>query len=130
MRTWQRVLYWLSAGALVSFGLLSSVGLPALLAGAAMIVYARRKIGFQGVWAALVGFGAVPGGVVLYAYLAEARGCDPGVDFRIPPGHTGMGCSFYPEGYISGGVLGGVIVVVGIVWGMVELARDRRNFRF
>ncbi len=56
------ILYWAFAGALMGLGVITSfsIGIPLVLVGIFVMSYGLAKLERRGVWAALVGFGAVP----------------------------------------------------------------------
>ncbi|HZS79776.1 MAG TPA: hypothetical protein VFA41_24410 [Ktedonobacteraceae bacterium] len=121
MATRQRF-YWLLTGGLVSFGFLGilSIGLPFLLVGIGMLIYAIIRGRFNGFWAFLVGFGALPALILAIQFvmspLPTCTVTPTGISYQSSqssPGTTG-GC--YPPGYYTMVIFFGVIALLGIIW--------------
>ncbi|MEO6457901.1 MAG: hypothetical protein ABIO92_06460 [Chloroflexia bacterium] len=70
MRTIESTLYWAFSGASMGFGIAAvwSIGIPILLIGIFFMSYGLTRLNRQGLWAALVAFGAVPDAIFLYNY--------------------------------------------------------------
>lgn len=62
MRVAKGTFYWLLAGALLGFGLMSafSVSIPIFLLGTVLALYRVAGVGGRGFWMVLVGMGMVP----------------------------------------------------------------------
>ncbi|HEY7984600.1 MAG TPA: hypothetical protein VID73_10560 [Ktedonobacterales bacterium] len=60
------VLYWLLTGALIGFGAIAilSIGFPFILLGLILVVFGAVRLGGAGLWAALVGCGALPAAIL------------------------------------------------------------------
>ncbi|HUP28255.1 MAG TPA: hypothetical protein VM409_07455 [Chloroflexia bacterium] len=70
MKAIETTAYWAFAGALMGFGIAGafSIGIPILLIGIFFMSYGLARLDRRGLWAALVGFGAVPDALFLYNY--------------------------------------------------------------
>ncbi len=98
-------LYWAFAGALMGLGVIAafSIGIPLVLLGIFLMSYGLAKLQRRGLWAALVGFGAVPNGLLIYHYFAT----DSTVPFMA--GIVGVIVLFF-----------GAIAIAGIIWGVID----------
>jgi hypothetical protein len=127
MQAWQRGIYWTITGALLGVSLITFIGLPFGLIGAALFLYGAVRLGPAGVWAALVGFGGLPAFFFFYDYLSVER-CPPGHVLSIPAGAppgTSVSCGDVPDSFLSFGLGFGAIALIGAVWGMSSLLRMR-----
>lgn len=106
---------WAVGGCLAGFGLIGllSIGLPFLLAGLAMLVFAILKAGARGAWAGVVGFGAVPALVLLANMVTDLLTADwscSSVSWgnsgygsgsaTLAPGEESITCTTIPGSYI------------------------------
>ena len=100
-RAFETTLYWALAGALISFGVLGafSIGIPLVLIGIYFMSFGLARLEHRGLWAALVGFGAVPVGLLLR---------NSGSNVIVPI------------------LLFGAIAVAGMIWGLLETLRMRK----
>lgn len=126
MRPQKRILFWGISGILVGFGWVGAwtIGLPFLLVGTVMTLYGMVKIGPRGFWAALVGFGAIPAYFMLSSYFLSDR-CLPSEGMMLTPNGsvTSLSCSYIPDSYFSTGLGFGIIALVGIACGLVDMWR-------
>jgi hypothetical protein len=75
-----RVLYWLLTGALIGVGCIAilSIGSLLLLLGLILIAIGAWRVGPRGTWAALVGFGALPAGILIWDVTSMPWACQGG----------------------------------------------------
>jgi hypothetical protein len=75
-----RVIYWLLTGALIGFGFIAilSIGSLFLLLGVLLVVFGALRVGARGSWAALVGFGAAPAGILIWDVVSAPWACESG----------------------------------------------------
>jgi hypothetical protein len=94
-------IYWALAGALIGFGVIGgfSIGIPLVLIGIYFMSFGLARLEHRGLWAALVGFGAVPMGLLLWNSGSDA---------------------------IVGVLLFGAIVAAGMIWGLLEALQPRK----
>ena len=114
--------YWFIAGAAIGTGLISitSIGIPLLLLGVALILYAVKKVGRGVFWATSVGLGAMPAFLLLYPYFTTEH-CPPTgtASFTVSPDKPTMSCTGFPDSYLYSTMIFVVITLIGIAWGMV-----------
>jgi hypothetical protein len=81
MAVW-RIVYWLLTGALIGFGLIAILSIGALFLALGMIlaVIGALRVDARGIWAALVGFGALPAGILIWDVVSAPWACQgPGI---------------------------------------------------
>ena len=91
------------------------------LVGTGMLFYGIFRVGSSGCWAALVGFGALPAGLMLSTYITVERCPADGV-LRIPAGAppgTHVTCGDVPQSYLTMGLAFTAIALIGAIWGLV-----------
>jgi hypothetical protein len=108
-----RALYWFVAGALIGFGVIAilSIGALFLLAGLILVIIGALRLGARGLWAGLIGFGLVPG-LILLSDLSSPE--------SIQPASTA-------QTYQQLAIFFGAVAVLGLVWGLVALLRGPRT---
>jgi len=101
IRAIETTTYWAFSGALVGYGVIGgfSIGIPLVLIGIFFMSFGLARLEHRGLWAALVGFGAVPAGLLLY-------NSDSNVNLGV--------------------WLFGAIALVGATWGLLETVRLRK----
>ena len=132
MNQGSKILYWSITGGLLGFGLVGimTIGLPFLVLGAIMLVLGILKVGAQGSWAAVVGFGTVPALVfpanLAFAFLVADPSCSgvswgaeasvSGDSVTLAPGEESTVCSVVPASYLIMLVIFAIIALSGIGW--------------
>ena len=103
-----KLLYWLSAGGIMGFGLIAfGLGLLPTLLGGILAIYGVRLFGPRGFWMTLVGMGLVPALVLsLGAFAQRSQAVDD-------------------PNLLAGIAIFGIIAGVGAVWGVIETRRGR-----
>ena len=73
-----RIAYWLLTGALLGVGFIAilSIGALFLLLGVLLAVFGAIRVGPRGIWAALVGFGALPAGILIWDVTSMPWACE------------------------------------------------------
>lgn len=76
--TLARILYWFLTGGLIGFGLLAilSIGFPFLVLGIVLLIVGALWFGGKEVFAALVGFGALPAAIFIWDVTSGPWACD------------------------------------------------------
>ena len=99
----ETTLYWAFAGALMGYGLIGGfgVGIPLIIFGIFFMSFGLARLERNGLWAALIGFGAVPAGLLIYT-----------------SGSSDLNLAV---------LLYGAIVVVGAIWGLLEALKQRHS---
>ena len=120
-----RIIYWLLTGAFIGFGLIGilSIGAPFLLLGVLLAVFGALRVGPRGIWVALVGFGALPAGILIWDVTSMPWACEAdGVDSL--PNVNYFSCVDTPFGPLTAyhvmALFFGVIVLVGLVWPLAQ----------
>jgi hypothetical protein len=118
-----RVVYWLLTGAFIGLGLIAilSIGAPFLLLGVLMVIFGAFRVGPRGIWAALVGFGAVPAGILIWDVTSMPWACQGGEGL---PNVNYFSCVDTPFGLLTTyhvmAFFFGVITLVGLVWPLAQ----------
>src|SRR5689334_1856078 len=75
-----RIVYWLLTGALIGVGMIAilSIGSLFLLLGVILLVVGALRVGPRGIWAAIVGFGALPAGILIWDVTSMPWACESG----------------------------------------------------
>lgn len=128
-----RLLYWLLTGACLGFGVIAilSIGIFFLAAGLILLVVGAIRLGGHGIWAALVGFGALPAAILLYDVTSGPWGCITPGGGESPGGSSYYNCVQTPFGVLTSyhvmaaGFL--VIALAGLVWPLLALLFRRRG---
>ena len=78
MSNW-RILYWFIVGACFGFGVISilSIGIIFLAAGLLLLIFGALRLGPRRMWAAIVGFGALPAAILLWDVTSQPWACEP-----------------------------------------------------
>lgn len=127
-----RTLYWLLTGACLGFGVIAilSIGIFFLAAGVILLVVGALRLGGNGLWAALVGFGGAPALLLLWDVTSGPWGCDtPGGGTSSQPGVSYYTCVQTPIGQLTSYhvmALGfGVIALAGLAWPLLRRLGSR-----
>ena len=118
-----RIVYWLLTGALIGFGCIAilSLGAPFLLLGVLMVVFGAFRVGPRGIWAALVGFGAVPAGVLIWDVTSMPWACQGG---EALPNVNYFSCVDTPFGTLTTyhvmALIFGLVAVLGLVLALAQ----------
>ena len=106
MRELEGAVYWAVTGALIGFGgfALMTIGFPFLATGWVLALVGLLTLGFRGVWAITVGFGAVPVYLVLLG---------PGHNISVPTGEEIAGLAFFGAIALCGPVVRLVVLLRG-----------------
>lgn len=121
-----RVLYWMLAGSLIGFGLISllSIGLPFLLVGVGLIIFGAVRLGGQGFWAAFVGFGGLPALILLWDVSSVAWACQPSSGGPSQPNVSYYTCVDTFVGRLTTyhvlALAFGVIALLGLAWPLLR----------
>jgi hypothetical protein len=124
MTKW-RVAYWLLTGALIGFGLIGilSIGSPFLLLGMVLIAIGALRVGARGIWAALVGFGALPAAILIWDVTSMPWACEMSGNLPLPNANY-FSCVDTPFGlFTSYHVMAfffGLIALFGLVWPLAQ----------
>ncbi len=130
----RRVLYWLLTGALIGFGVVSlpSIGMFVLLLGLILVGFGAFRVGGAGLWAALVGFGALPAAILVWDVTSAPWACMiPGGGGSALPNVNYFTCVDTPFGTLTTyhvmALVFGVIALVGLIWPLLHrlLGRTR-----
>jgi hypothetical protein len=127
-----RIVYWLGAGALLGFGLIGmlSIGAPFLLLGVLLIVFGALRVGPRGIWAALVGFGAVPTGILIWDVTSMPWACQG--DDALPNVNY-FSCVETPVGplttYHIMALFFGLIALFGLIWPLAQRLWTRSHLQ-
>jgi hypothetical protein len=72
-----RIIYWLLTGALLGVGFIAilSIGSLFVLLGVLLLVFGALRVGQRGIWAAFVGFGALPAGILIWDVTSAPWAC-------------------------------------------------------
>jgi hypothetical protein len=114
-----RIGYWLLTGALIGFGMIAilSIGSLFLLLGVILLVVGALRVGPRGIWAALVGFGAVPAGILIWDVTSMPWACQGGEPL---PNVNYFVCVDTPFGLLTAyhvmALIFGLVALVGLVW--------------
>jgi hypothetical protein len=111
-----RFVYWLLTGALIGFGCIAilSIGAPFLLLGVILVVIGALRVGPRGIWAALVGFGAIPAGILIWDVTSAPWGCQgPGISSL--PNVNYFSCVDTPFGPLT------TYHVLALIFGLIAL---------
>ena len=113
MRLLLRSICWIVSGALVGFGMIAfGLGLLPALLGVVLAIYGLRKFGREGFWLTVASMGALPASILTYIYVTR----DPSSTY------------FGPEDrYFKAVGLFVLIMLVGLIWGAVEVRRGRTS---
>ena len=117
-----RTLYWLVTGAFLGVGLIAilSIGVLLLLVGLILLVVGAIRLGGRGIWAALIGFGAVPASILIWDVVSAPWGCIAPGGATSRTGVNYFNCVQTPVGQITSfhvmaaGFL--IIALAGIAW--------------
>jgi hypothetical protein len=118
-----RIGYWLLTGALIGFGCIAilSIGPLFLLLGLILIAIGAWKVGPRGIWAALVGLGAVPAGILIWDVTSAPWACQGG---EAPPNVNYFSCVETPFGPLTAyhvmAFIFGLIAGVGLLWPLAQ----------
>ena len=101
--------YWLLAGALLGFGLMSafSIGIPIFLLGMVLALYRVWRVGGSGFGLALVSMGLLPAIYLSISYFTADRSN-----------------TFYPDDWWKGLIVYLALAGAGAVWFLVEVRRS------
>jgi hypothetical protein len=127
-----RIAYWLLTGALLGVGFIAilSIGSLFVLLGVLLVVLGALRVGPRGIWAALVGFGAVPAAILIWAVTSMPGACE-GRDAL--PNVNYFSCVDTPLGplttYHVMALFFGVIVLAGLVWPLARMVWTRTSSR-
>jgi len=101
--------YWLLAGALLGFGLMSafSIGIPIFLLGMVLALYRVWRVGGAGFGLALVSMGLLPAIYLSISYFTADRSN-----------------TFYPDDWWKGLLVYLALAGIGTVWFLVEARRS------
>ena len=118
-----RIGYWLLTGALIGFGLIGilSIGAPFLLLGVILTVIGTLRVGPRGIWAAIVGFGALPAGILIWDVTSAPWACEGG---DALPNVNYFSCVDTPFGLLTAyhvmAFFFGMIALIGLVWPLAQ----------
>lgn len=118
----RRILYWLLTGACLGFGLIAilSIGIVFLLVGLILLVVGALRLGGRGIWAALIGFGAVPAAILIWDVVSAPWGCITPGGATSRTGVNYFNCMQTPVGQLTSyhvmaaGFV--VIALAGLAW--------------
>lgn len=137
MSNW-RILYWFIVGACFGFGVISilSIGIIFLAAGLLLLIFGALRLGPRRMWAAIVGFGALPAAILLWDVTSQPWACEPAnhtvYSPVVPPGASYTSPNYFTCVQTFAGPLTtyhvlaaifGAIAIVGVIWGLVALWR-------
>jgi hypothetical protein len=118
-----RIVYWLLTGALLGFGFIAilSIGAPFLLLGAILVAIGALRVGPRGIWAALVGVGALPMGVLIWDVTSMPWACEGG---DALPNVNYFSCVDTPFGLLTAyhvmAFFFGLVALVGLAWPLAQ----------
>jgi len=118
-----RIGYWLLTGALIGFGMIAilSIGSLFLLLGVMLLVVGALRVGPRGIWAALVGFGALPAGILIWDLTSMPWACQGG---EALPNVNYFSCVETPLGLLTTyhvmAFFFGVIALIGLVLALAQ----------
>ena len=127
-----RIGYWLLTGALIGFGMIGilSIGAPVLLLGVILLVIGALRVGPRGIWAALVGFGALPASILIWDVVSMPWACQGG---EALPNVNYFSCVDTPFGplttYHFMAFILGPIAVLGLAWPFARMVWTRTTSR-
>ena len=119
--------YWMLAGAFIGFAFIAFdvifISYPCMLIGLGLIAYGIIRIGINGVWAAIVSFGAIPALILWYDVITAPPLCPlpTGGDVQTTCGGPG---STYTT-YTVLAVCFTVIALTGLAWPLLQRFRVR-----
>jgi hypothetical protein len=125
-----RVIYWLLTGALLGFGFIAilSIGAPFLLLGSILLAIGALRVGIHGTWAALIGFGALPAGILIWDVTSMSWACEGG---DALPNVNYFSCVDTPLGLLTTyhvlALFFGLIVLAGLVWPLARMVWARTS---
>jgi hypothetical protein len=114
-----RIGYWLLTGALIGCGVIAILSIGALFLALGMILIAigALRVGPRFTWAALVGFGAVPAGILIWDVTSAPWACEGG---GALPNVNYYSCVETPFGTVTAyhvlALFFGVIALFGLAW--------------
>jgi len=119
--------YWMLAGACIGFGFIAFdiifIVYPCVLIGLGLIAYGIARIGMQGVWAAIVSFGAIPA-LILWRNVITAPPLCP----LATGGNGQLSCggpaSTYTT-YTIAAVCFTIVAFIGLMWPLLQSLRMR-----
>lgn len=121
-----QVLYWFITGGLLGFGLISFdiffLAIPCLLVGLGLVIFGIIRWGPHNLWAAFIGFGAIPAFFLISDIIRSYPPCPP-QGLMIPPNApsgTTLSCGYTPPTYyflLTGFV---IIALIGAVWPLLR----------
>jgi hypothetical protein len=118
-----RVIYWLLTGALLGFGFIAilSIGSLFVLLGVLLVVLGALRVGPRGIWAALIGFGALPAGILIWDVTSTLWACEGG---DALPNVNYFSCVDTPFGALTTyhvlAFFFGMIAVLGLSWPLAQ----------
>ena len=118
-----RIVYWLLTGALLGVGFIAilSIGSLFLLLGVLLVVFGALRVGPRGIWAALVGFGAAPAGILIWDVVSAPWACQGGEGL---PNVNYFSCIDTPFGLLTTyhilALFFGVIALFGLAWPLAQ----------
>jgi len=125
-----RIGYWLLTGALISVGMIAilSIGSLFLLLGVILLVVGALRVGQRGIWAAIVGFGALPAGILIWDVTSMPWACEGG---DALPNVNYFVCVETPFGLLTTyhvmAFFFGVIALIGLVLALAQQLRARSH---
>ncbi len=129
MSGWKESVYWFVAGAAVGLGLIlsASLGIPLLLLGGALIVYATYKRLTNSYWAGIVGLGIGPAVLLFIVYFTSVP-CPPEISEALaqPGAVVDTTCVPSLEIYLYMALAFLALVLVGVTWGVLRLRMSRK----
>lgn len=141
MSNW-RILYWFIVGACFGFGVISilSIGIIFLVAGLALLIFGAIRFGPARLWAAIVGFGALPAAILIWDVTSQPWACEPAnhitVSPIVPPGGSYTSPNYFTcvntfagplTTYHVMAAIFGAIAIVGLLWGLAALFWGARH---
>jgi hypothetical protein len=123
-----RVIYWLLTGALLGVGFIAvlSIGSLFVLLGVLLVVLGALRVGARGIWAALVGFGAAPAGILIEDVVSAPWACQGGEGL---PNVNHFSCVDTPFGMLTTyhvlALIFGLVALFGLMWPLAQRLRTR-----
>lgn len=124
----RRALYWLLTGAVIGFGIIAilSIGLPFIILGLLLVVFGVIRFGMRELWAAVVGAGLLPAGILLWDVTSGPWACAPqGGGVTAQENVNYYTCVSTPVGTLTSyHVLAfwfGVVALLGFAWLLLAL---------